>query len=218
MKWFHSITKEKASMSQTHLTLVVDRSGSMEYIKFRAEEGIKNFVGKQKDETGTCSFLLTEFDNTIDTVYSGPIKKYGNEYKLQPRGGTALRDAIAEGILNTEKIITKTSLRYRPKLVICCIVTDGQENQSRVYSDEQVKKMIAEKQEQGWQFVYLCADYAAQRYGQQLGIANVAQYGVAKTVQTYEATNSLVSRMRSDSCEGREIRNSFTARETSEIQ
>lgn len=205
-------------MAQTHLTLVVDRSGSMDYIRFRAEEGIKSFVGKQKDETGTCSFLLTEFDNIIDTVYSGPIKKFGNEYKLKPRGGTALRDAIGKGIIDTEQIITKSALRYRPKLVICCIVTDGQENQSTIYNDEQVKKMISDKQEQGWQFVYLCADYAAQRYGQQLGIANVAQYGTAKTVQTYEATNSLVSRMRTDSREGRAIRNSFTAREVSDIR
>ena len=78
--------------------------------------------------------------------------------------------------------------------------------------------MISDKQEQGWQFVYLCADYTAQQYGQQLGIANVAQYGTAKTVQTYEATNSLVSRMRTDSREGRAIRNSFTAREVSDIR
>lgn len=205
-------------MSQTHLTLVVDRSGSMDYIRARAEEGIRGFIGKQKEEVGTCSLLFSEFDNIIDTVYSGPIKKFGNDYKLRPRGGTALRDAIGKGILDTEKIVTKTSLRYRPKLVICCIVTDGQENQSTIYSDEQVKKMISDKQAQGWQFVYLCADYAAERYGQSLGISNVAQYGTAKTVQTYAATNSLVSRMRSDSREGREIRNSFTAREASEIR
>jgi hypothetical protein len=205
-------------MSQTHLTLVVDRSGSMQTIRSRAEEGIRSFVGNQQGEKETCSFLLTQFDDQIETVYSGPIKKFSNSYVLQPRNQTALRDAIAKGILDTEKLITKNSVRYRPKLVICCIVTDGQENHSKLYNDAQVKQMIADKQAQGWQFIYLCADYVAERYGQSLGITNVAQYGVAKTVQTYAATNSLVSRMRSDSREGREIRNSFTAREASEIR
>jgi hypothetical protein len=190
----------------------------MQYIRSKAEEGIRTFVGKQQEETGTCSFLLTEFDSIIDTVYSGPIKKFGNNYSLRPRGGTALRDAICKGILDTEKIITKNSLRYRPKLVICCIVTDGQENQSVIYSDEQSRQMISDKQEQGWQFVYLCADYLSEQYGKQLGISNVARYGTQNTVQTYAATNSLVSRMRTDSREGREIRNSFTAKEVAEIR
>ena len=188
-------------MSQTHLTLVVDRSGSMQMLKFKAEEGIRGLVIKQKEEKETCSFLMIEFDNNIDTVYSGPLKKFHNDYILQPRNQTSLRDAIANGILETEKIITKNSLRYRPKLVICCIVTDGQENSSRIYNDVQVKKMISDKQSQGWQFIYLCSDYVAERYGKDLGISNVAQYSTTKTVQTCTATNSLVSRMRSDSRE-----------------
>jgi len=41
------------------------------------------------------------------------------------------------------------------------IVTDGQENASREFTGAQVRKMIAEAKEAGWQFVFLSADESA---------------------------------------------------------
>jgi uncharacterized protein YegL len=205
---------------KTLLGLVVDKSGSMGSCKATAENGINSFLRSQKTEMkskDTSHLILKEFSSTHHTVYNGDLKKYGCDYVLRPDGFTALNDAIIYLIDDIQATINKTQVRYQPKLKICCIVTDGGENNSR-NSANTARNKIAEKKLEGWQFIFLCSDYAAKLYGQDLGIQNVAEYSVQKFEQTYEATNSLVSRMVSDSREGREIRNSFTAKELNSIK
>ncbi len=198
--------------------MVVDRSGSMNTIRHKAETGVNSFISEQKAQPETCSMLLKEFDNLHNVVFKGDLKKYKSQYILSPRNSTALRDAIGLGIKETDAIIKKSNKKYRPQLVVVCIVTDGGENASNIYTDPQIRDMVSQKQSEGWKFIYLCADHYSLQYGKDLGIQNTAQYNTVNTVQTYEATNSLVSRMRTDSREGRVVQNSFTARELDSIR
>jgi hypothetical protein len=205
---------------KTLLGLTVDKSGSMGSSKVTAEKGINEFLKSQQTEMkskDTTHLILKEFSDSHHLVYNGDLKKYGCDYVLRPNGYTALNDAIVFLINDVQATIDKTQVRYQPKLKICCIVTDGGENHSRS-SISEARNKIAAKKAEGWQFIFLCSDAAAKMYGESIGIQNVAEYSVQKFEQTYAATNSLVSRMVSDSREGKEVRNSFTAKELNSIK
>lgn len=200
-------------MSQTQLSMVVDRSGSMAFQARSASNAINALIGKQRGEPGSCYLLLNEFSDRITKVYSGAIQK-APEYIMATGGNTALNDAIVDTLNTTATRIKKTGVKVRPQLVICVIVTDGGENMSSRKITE-TRQRVQDALAQGWQIIYLCQDHNSASYAASLGIQNVQIYSQSKTQEVYAATNSLVSRMREDSREGRAIRNSFTAKEVS---
>ena len=60
---------------------------------------------------------------------------------------------------------------YRPEKTIFVIITDGYENASREYSYDRVKKMIEQKKEDGWEFLFLGANIDAIGEAEKIGIA-----------------------------------------------
>lgn len=55
----------------TDITMVVDRSGSMESIKADAEGGVNAFIDEQKNASGAALLTLVQFDNEYEFVHSG---------------------------------------------------------------------------------------------------------------------------------------------------
>ena len=77
----------------TDITLVVDRSGSMQYCRDDAEGGINSFIKEQKKVEGEASFAHLFFSslswfgffrqNYLSSVYAF----YGNTFDYFSRGG-----------------------------------------------------------------------------------------------------------------------------------
>ena len=84
--------------------------------------------------------------------------------------------------------------------IIFVITTDGQENASREYSANMVKKMIEENQEKGWQFLFLGANIDAVEEAEKIGIrrTHAANYkNDSKVVRlNYQAVGRVLSCMR----------------------
>ena len=81
------------------------------------------------------------------------------------------------------------------------IITDGQENSSREFTQEQVFTLTRQyTQEHDWQFVYLGANQDAIQVAAQMGIdagaAMTYQAGNRGTAHAWEAAASLVGRKR----------------------
>ena len=68
---------------------------------------------------------------------------------------------------NQNKKVKKSK---RPDKILVAIVTDGHENDSREYNENQIKKLIKQKEKQDWQFVYLAADQDAFAAGGAIGV------------------------------------------------
>ena len=85
----------------TDITLVVDRSGSMESIKSDAEGGINEFIRQQASEPGEALLTLMQFDTEYDLVHNGVNVTDVSPYTLVPRGMTALLDAVGRAINET---------------------------------------------------------------------------------------------------------------------
>ncbi len=200
----------------TDITLVVDRSGSMESIKSDAEGGINEFIHSQVGEPGEALLTLMQFDTEYDLVHNGINVAQVPPYQLVPRGMTALLDAVGRAINETGARLAAMPEQERPALVVFVIVTDGAENSSKEFSRADIRKMIEHQQsEYSWQFTFLAADQDAFAAGGSIGIRadGIANFSKGKMRGTYAAAASKVARMR-ESAEKREtINNAFTAEE-----
>jgi hypothetical protein len=88
-----------------------------------------------------------------------------------PSGATALLDAMAKAIAETGQRLESMAENRRPGKVLMVIMTDGEENSSRLFKKPQVVEMVKHQTEvYQWEFVYLGANQDAIAVGQALGI------------------------------------------------
>jgi hypothetical protein len=152
----------------THLALVVDRSGSMADIATDAQGGINTLIAEQFAEDGKFTVTLSEFDDKFDDVTRMSDKAI--EYRLQPRGTTALLDAVGKEITRTGAELDSLPENQRPEKVLFVVVTDGQENASHEFSLEAVKSSIQKRRDvDKWTFQFIGADENAWQ-GRDLGM------------------------------------------------
>lgn len=85
----------------THISIVLDRSGSMSGIAKDMEGGLRSFIEEQKKVDGKCTVSLYRFDDTTDKVYDFIDIQEASDFKLEPRGMTALNDAVGYAIKDT---------------------------------------------------------------------------------------------------------------------
>jgi len=157
----------------TDITIILDRSGSMDLIKSATIEGFNTFLQAHKSEETNVKVSLVKFDHEYDLAYEEKkIKKkyYLNETNYIPRGSTALFDAIGKTIEGVDQRIKKH--KVEPQVIIA-IITDGYENDSKYYNQNEINKIIKKRiNKQNWNFIYLGANQDAIFEGKRLGISS----------------------------------------------
>lgn len=160
-----------------HVFAILDRSGSMAGLEKDTIGGYNQFIKDLKGKDVKVS--LTLFDDQFEAPYEAlPLKEVPKltSKVYYPRGMTALVDAVCKTV-NAAKDKVKKSDK-----AIVLIITDGQENSSREFSSEQMKKMISGLEKQGnWTFTYLGANQDAFTVAGMFGIRT-------GNISTYQAT------------------------------
>lgn len=172
----------------TAIMLLVDRSGSMGDIKEAAQQGINEFLAAQRNagdlRTGDLRTVrLAHFDDRYELLHESTPAAVVPEFKLNPRGTTALLDAIGKSIVEFAAELDEIPDVDKPKHIILAIMTDGKENDSTEYTWPLVKKLITTyRDEHGWEILYLGANQDA--------IATAAGMGIRRDqAMTYAATD-----------------------------
>lgn len=177
------------SKQKAYVSLLLDRSGSMQANKLETVSAISEYIEGLKSQFKGV-FTLTQFDsNSIDVDHHEiKIKEIPEFTDFNPRGGTPLLDAIGKTVhaMNAEGYDN----------VVVVIVTDGQENASREYAREAIQALIKEKTEKEWQFLYLGANVDSFAEASQLGIARGQTMNYAATHTTAAMTTVLDSSSR----------------------
>lgn len=149
-----------------HITVVLDRSGSMHGIKDDVIGGFNSFLAAQQREGPDATLTLVQFDteNPYEVVHRfRPIHAVPplTAADFIPRGGTPLLDAMGRTLRNLSDWLTGTAPGKRPGKIVVVFITDGQENSSREFRLTQIKTMIRKQQKAGWQIVFLSSDLDA---------------------------------------------------------
>jgi uncharacterized protein YegL len=157
---------------------VIDRSGSMSGMEQEVVSGFNSQVEtikKLQAELPEQRFLmsLTIFDNEVENlILPTPINdiKEINTQQFEPRGMTALLDAIGKSIHLIESEFGK-AIQNDEMSVVTIIITDGEENCSQFFSYEAIAKQIKEREETGkWTFSFIGCDFDALEISERLNI------------------------------------------------
>ena len=165
---------------------LLDCSGSMESCWDDTIGGFNAFLNEQKADGGTLT--LIQFDHEYQLNYEskpiGEVKPLTRE-TFKPRGSTALLDAIGRAV---KEVRTQTI----PTVII---LTDGQENASHKYTKAHIKDLIEERQNHGWQFVYLGANQDAFAEAGSIGIAPgcTMNYDANRTPDAFRVLSAALS-------------------------
>lgn len=157
----------------TELVFVVDRSGSMSGLESDTIGGFTATLKAHKEAEGEAVVSTVLFDHETKVLHDRiPIENVSpmteKDYKV--RGCTALLDAVGGAIRHISNIHKYLPEEYKPEHTIFVITTDGLENASTKYTYKQVKHLITEKEEAGWDFLFLGANIDAAAEASKIGI------------------------------------------------
>ena len=160
-----------------HLTMIVDRSGSMCSLGDAVLEGVRAYLQElaAADESGNVSttVMFSTFDDVYEVKHNGisiaDAQHAITQADIEPRGMTALHDAIGQGISDTEQAVA--AMPSKPDKVVVFILTDGEENSSRKWTARSVKTQIAKLEAENFEFFFAAAGQDALDTGARMGLS-----------------------------------------------
>jgi hypothetical protein len=195
----------------TDITIVLDKSGSMDHIRKDTIGGVNRFIEDQRKVPGAAAITISLFDHNYErpivarNIHEAPLL---DEKTYRPDGNTCLFGAVGTAIRETGERLEKLPESERPEHVIFLIVTDGEENSShqhewsQKHTADSIKKAIElQSGTYNWKFVYIGANQDAITNAARMGIhaGQALNYTANKqgTSQLYGSLSANVGAVRS---------------------
>lgn len=153
-----------------HIALVLDASGSMSYHKEAlvrvADQQIAYLAQRSKELDQETRVTVYTFDNEVRClIYDKDVLRLPSIKDLYRIGGmTALIDATVQSQVD----LGHTWEGYGDHSFLTFVLTDGQENRSRMYTRQELAHRL-EKMPENWTVAVLVPDQLAKREAQQFG-------------------------------------------------
>jgi hypothetical protein len=173
MKWPGDAPRPEKKSGSILINFVLDKSGSMDAVRAATIDGFNEFLKVQRNHGGRAALTLTMFDTEFYEVCRGvPLREVPemDAANYRPSGCTALYDAVARSIRIADDYLGK--VKRRPEQVLFVIMIDGLENASREFTQRQVFEMIQDREQRGYEFVYLGANQDAYAEAQTVGVTS----------------------------------------------
>ncbi len=149
---------EAASKSEARIAVLLDRSGSMSDYKDDVVAAINSYMDRLSadPETAGAKFSLFLFDSTgTDCIRCDrPVKECQRVLyeEFKPGRMTPLLDAIGRTVMHVGEAFAPGDQQ------VLAILTDGLENASRQFTNDDIASLLECKQKEGWVIVYLGAN------------------------------------------------------------
>lgn len=198
----------------TAICLLIDRSGSMASIKEATEQTINSFIRDQANADGERTIRIMTFDAPgsywgkeisflEEFCPSRPAHEILEVFTLEPRGNTALLDAMGKTISIFGKELADMPEDQRPGHVILATMTDGIENSSQIYTWESLKEIIEhQKEKYSWDFIYLGANQDAIAVAGKMGINRDSALTYSATTRGVHSSGTAVGAYVASSASG----------------
>lgn len=171
------------SKHQVHNLVILDESGSMDNIISFTINGFNKLlqttksIEKEFPEQEHIVSFFTFGANKVRTLHfldpASTIEEINTE-TYQPNGNTPLYDAIGFACNKLEKVlISQVNKNYN---VLVTILTDGEENASREYNQQDINSLINRLKEENWTFTYIGTEHDVVRESSKISINNYVTF------------------------------------------
>lgn len=165
-------------MANNNLSVFValDRSGSMSGERWTtAIESLNEYIKNLQKEKIEGEVSITAFDTfhgalgtnvRLEDIVKNQSIAYFEALSpsvLIPGGGTPLYDAAG--------IVMDRALERNSDRTIVVILTDGEENQSKEYTQAKIKDKVKKLQDKKWEVIFLGANFDVATYTQNAGLS-----------------------------------------------
>jgi hypothetical protein len=181
---------------RTHVTFVLDSSGSMSKIEDDTRGGFNSFLSDQRAEEGEATVTLYDFNTDVERVYEWyPIKEAPEltEETYTPSGRTALHDALYRAMTETVDRISALDVAERPDNVVFVVLTDGKENASETPQDRVREQVKIRREEHGWEFLFIGANQDAALTAKDMGMDSDRSLNMAHSGEGAQAAYNSAS-------------------------
>jgi len=162
----------------TEIVVVLDKSGSMGSVREDTIGGFNTFLQDQKELPGEALFTLVMFDTYCESNYQGALLESVQDLSMEsykPSGTTALLDAVGKTINDVVTRHEALEEDKKPGKTILVVLTDGHENSSSEYTNvSAIGKMIKDRENAGWEILFLGADIDAWGDGRNMGFSKMS--------------------------------------------
>lgn len=189
----------------THLTLILDGSGSMATYVGDVIDSMDAFLTAQDQLDGELTVSINIFDDVTNRyvqhfVDAEHAKSYVSRF-YRARGGTALYDAIGGTAREVGSKIVSLREDLQPEKIIFAILTDGKENRSHNFNSANIKEIVDFYEDTyDWEFLFVGANQNAYETGRRFGIkaGKALSYATSQDgiQQAMNAINGAVTRYR----------------------
>lgn len=194
----------------TCMAFILDRSGSMGTMAKEARGGYNAFLEKQAQGPDLAALTTVQFDHELlvtETFEDVRDAKPLTDITYQPRGTTALLDALGRTIEMLGRALDGLPEHKKARRVIVATLTDGLENASQHFNREQIERIIKHQREvYSWEFVFLGAGLdsidVATSYGIPATHAAVMHPGGQGLKQGMQSVNCAVNAYRMSGAQG----------------
>lgn len=176
---------------QVHNLIILDESGSMESIKPTIISGFNELVQSIKgiqiqfpeQEHFITIISFNGFGNKI-MHFIDPVNELSTieSSNYKPDSMTPLYDALGFSLSKLNQYL-QTQKNYN---VLVTVLTDGEENASKEYSELAIKNKIDELSEGNWTFTYIGTDHDVEKMANSLSIKNTMRF-----IKNQEGINSM---------------------------
>ena len=157
--------------------VALDRSGSMSGERWTtAIESLNTYIKNLQDEKIEGEVSITAFDTFHDAL-KGSVTRLEDIVKSQsiayfeplqadvirPGGGTPLYDAAG--------VVMERALARNNDRTVVVILTDGEENQSKEYTQAKIKDKVKQLQDKKWEVIFLGANFDVSTYTSSAGLS-----------------------------------------------
>lgn len=181
----------------------------MSKIKDDTVGGFNTFLDDQKNEKGTATVSLYDFNTNVERVYEGyPIEDAPQlrDDDYTPAGQTALHDALYTAVTETADYVGQFEESEQPDTVIVVILTDGKENASETHQEQVREQIKIRSKDHGWEFLFIGANQDAALTANKVGIDPDRSLDMAHSGDgaeaAYKSTSDRVSQARREGSTG----------------
>ena len=164
---------------RTIYQMVIDRSGSMQGMENQVISGfneqlqsMQNIQDRYPEQEILMSLRFFNEQVGVNILEHNPVKACNlmGRHEYRTSGGTALLDAVGKSIYDI-KMKFGDAIAHEDTTVVMIIITDGYENSSRIYTYEEISRMIGELEAtENWTFTFMGADLDAIAASSRMGI------------------------------------------------